>query len=120
MLQTKIEWEIRRGVDKALNWPIMDGKSVIEWAAVGMKAPRWIPVWEQLPRELNETRYPDEAGNEVTFTHSDDLLMFIPGRGIVLGRREMGNWVDSYGWFLNDDVTHWMELPEAPEEDENG
>ena len=51
MAELNIETVIKSGVEKALNEPIVDGKSITEWAAIGMKAPRWISVKDTMLRE---------------------------------------------------------------------
>ena len=49
MAEINMQAVIKSGVEKALNKPIVDGKSITEWAAIGMKAPRWISVKDRLP-----------------------------------------------------------------------
>lgn len=67
------------------------------------KAPRWIPVTEQLP-EI-DGRYLVCRYDYVTSTIFSDILLF-----------ESGIWWNGYhgGDYA---VTHWMPLPEAPKED---
>ena len=40
MAELSLEEIIKEGIEQALKEPIADGKSVTEWAAIGMKAPR--------------------------------------------------------------------------------
>jgi hypothetical protein len=88
----QIEAYIRMGGDDAI-------------AAVGELLPRWVSVDERLPE------------------HEDDVLLFVEDYGswITLGRRS------GDGWYVNeaaeggghkplDRFTHWMPLPEPPED----
>ncbi len=51
MAELSLEEIIKEGIEQALKEPIADGKSVTEWAAIGMTAPRWISVEDRLPEE---------------------------------------------------------------------
>ena len=73
-----------------------------EEIAVAQERTRWIPVTERLP----------EVGRRVLATS-----------GVFVGeafRAQSGEWARIYGpWndFLERSVTHWMPLPEGPEEE---
>lgn len=107
MAECNIEAVIKSGVEKALKKPIVDGKSITEWAAIGMKAPRWISVKDRLP----ETRHA--------------VLVYTPHHKNIwaASMHEDGNW---YIWspggrvLLDPDwhgpITHWRPFPEPPEE----
>jgi len=49
MAKLNIEEVIKSGIDEAMNKPIVNGKSVLEWAAIGMKVPQWVSVKDSLP-----------------------------------------------------------------------
>ena len=74
MAELNIEAVIKSGVEKALNKPIVDGKSITEWAAIGMKAPRWISVKDRLPETNDEVLttylYDNEPGKHYVETAS--------------------------------------------------
>jgi hypothetical protein len=104
MAEFNLEQIIKSGVEKALNKPIVNGKSITEWAAIGMKAPRWISVKDRLP---------------------EDETVVIAYVQHKIGWYRMFAWHDMYGWHSSapefddkesDYVTHWMPLPEPPEE----
>lgn len=56
MAAVDIESVIKKGVEQALNKPILNGKSVLEWAAIGMGAPQVVRCkdckhWDKTTRE---------------------------------------------------------------------
>ncbi len=57
-----------------------------------------------------EDRMPDERV-EVLITVITDNGVFVD-----IAWRENGGWNDPLGGWSNDDVTHWMLLPEPPQE----
>lgn len=98
---------IKKYIEAAINEHVYEGKSITEWTAIGMKAPRWISVKDRLP---------ETDGEYIVYITSDD------GEKCVT----CDHWVKSSHerWFLFDDagavVTHWMPLPEPPKEENNG
>lgn len=103
MAELNLETVIKSGVEKALNKPIVDGKSITEWAAIGMKAPRWISVKDEMPEDETE------------------VIIIVQHK---IGWYRAFAWHDEYGWHSSavefgdgesDFVTHWLSLPEPPE-----
>jgi len=110
MPELNIETVIKSGVEKALNKPIVDGKSVTEWAAIGMKAPRWISVKERLPEEKMNPYTQDyqEVICLLSTRFGNDVRVYKFGRGHFWnGPCE----IDKY-------ITYWMPLPAPPKEEE--
>lgn len=93
-----LEETIKAGVEKVLQKPIVDGKSVIEWAAIGMKAPRWISVKDRLPEEDGLYNVYCKDGSMAHAWFEDKWF---------IDHCECG---DGY-------VTHWMPIPEPPKEE---
>lgn len=74
------------------------------------QVPRWIPVEERLP----------EYGVRVLATdmYEEDDCTGIWTREEYPDDPEDGCWIDEPGWWhAFDEVTHWMPLPEPPEEE---
>ncbi len=101
MAEFDFENIIKKGVEAAINEPVYDGKSITEWAAVGMKAPQWINV---------EDRVPEDA--------QDYIICVLAGDGtkhVTIGTYDgwRKRWNDKFGviW-VPDRVTHWMPFPE--------
>ena len=110
-----IETVIKSGVDKALNTPVAGGKSITEWAAIGMKAPRWISVKDKLPTSI--------VNKVLVWLEHEDLNGYL-GFGHYEKYKGQEIWYDlehneafSIRGYA---VTHWMPLPEPPEEDNDG
>ena len=103
-----LESIIKKGAAKVLNKPIVDGKSVVDWAKIGMKAPRWISVKDRMP----------DVGDIVLFTGMSSFgTRFITQRGWFDGtfwKRDTGETV-----YSSTPVTHWMPLPGADGLDES-
>lgn len=104
MAELNLEEVIKSGVNKALNKPILNGKSITEWAAIGMKSPYWVSVNDKLPEK--EGRY---------------LCWFGKNKNLI--GAEIETYVREWEWFGNvasntvfENITHWMPLPEGPEE----
>ena len=96
MAEFSLEEIIKEGIEQALKEPIADGKSVTEWAAIGMTAPRWISVKDRLP----------EIGTLA--------LVFGSAGAMTVARYIAGaEWVVP-GMFSA--ITHWMPLPAPPKE----
>ena len=106
MAEYNLEQAIKNGVEKALNTPVVDGKSIMEWAAIGMKAHRWVSVNDRLPRP-----------NHV-------VLVYVHNRKIGFSYKVISwlsndrKWEGNSDDFKGDEVTHWTELPEPPKEEE--
>ena len=96
---------IQKGVEEALKEPVCDGKSIIEWAAIGMKASQWINVKDKLP-ETN--------GIYLTWCvyYDDDDDGYYR---ISKYHEEKGGW---YDWTKHDYgdsiVRYWIPLPKSP------
>lgn len=116
MAEFNLESCIKNGVEKALSMPVYEGKSITEWAAIGMKAQRWISVKDRLP---------EKRGFYLVYCymHSNKVVGFAP----VLEDVDMFDFagVKESGWYEYDGetgyyefmgVTHWMPLPEPPKE----
>ena len=115
-----LEETIRAGVEKVLQKPIVDGKSVIEWAAIGMKAPRWISV-KDMPPEANTNDevlttyfYDDKPGKYYveTATYWDDGEGNVQWDSVWDEYRVVGN--------ARKTVIAWMPMPKPykpPEEE---
>ena len=97
-----LEESIKYGVDKALNEPIVNGLSVLDWAKIGMNKWQWISVKDRLPED------------------EDDVLVY----GVSpRGRKKMA--IENYLAFEDDrprwaldgiwTVLYWMPLPKPPE-----
>lgn len=65
MAECNLEQIIKSCVDNALNKPIMNGKSITQWAAIGMKAPQWVSVEERLPEEDTDVLVWNHLGIEI-------------------------------------------------------
>lgn len=124
-----LEEAIRAGVEKALSKPIVNGKSAMEWAVIGMKTPRWISVKDHLPENadcpgefcprywvmtkygMTEGWYNPDKGCWYT------LVWFLIGRytedDIDMERGDVPKISSKI------EVTHWMPLPEPPKEGKN-
>jgi hypothetical protein len=103
MAELNIETVIKSGVEKALNEPIMDGKSITEWAAIGMKAPRWISADKRPPKQ---GRYLVLGLTRITPDHYDEANGF--------WEIQPAFWFEKSGWDRK--VKFWQMLPEPPEE----
>lgn len=114
-----LENAIRKGVEKALNSKI-DGKSITQWAAIGMKAPQWISVKDRLPDKdgkylivwkgtvsyIDIAYFLENLCDNPQFEYEDvpEVPGFYKGDGD-------GDWIVS-------GVTHWMPLPSTEGLDE--
>ena len=110
MAEFDIESIIKSGVEKALNNPAYGGKTILEWAAIGIKnGGCWISVKAKLP---------DNSGLYLTWCKPPSN-----NRGFYrLSDYKLGNgW---YDWVHHDYsdryVVFWMLLPEPPKEEEEG
>ena len=106
MAEFNLEQIIKSGVEKALNKPIVNGKSITEWAAIGMKAPRWISVKDRLP-EKNQIVIASDG------EHTWDVGMYKS----FCGKPSEWNWkkntVKTVLWWMPKDGA----LPEPPKEE---
>ena len=95
-----IESVIKNGVERALNEPIMNGKSVMQWAEIGMHSQeQWISV---------EDRLPDKQPCEYLVVNANNVET-----AICLDNR----WITPRRVTK---ITHWMPLPEPPEVMQDG
>ena len=93
MAKFDLESTIKKGVEAAINRPVYGGKSITEWAAIGMKAPQWIAVTDRMPEE------------------GTTCLLYADGCIIV------GRYIEYDQWLtpgVGKAPTHWMPLPEPP------
>ena len=81
-----------RNVEECLTWRVHGYIEQLE-----SLVPRWIPVEERLPEK-----------HRAVLVH---LRVGMIETGVHNGR----NWWDDLGIANNENVTHWMPLPEAPE-----
>ncbi len=100
MAEFYIEEIIKAGVEKALNKPIVDGKSIMEWAAIGMKAPHWINVKDRLPKN-----------NSHVIVYDEGSKMVWPSRYMAATFYE-----ENDSPYFTYHVNWWIPLPEPPEE----
>ena len=90
---------IKKGVEKALNEPFKDGKSILQWAEIGIHSqeqPHWISVEDRLP-DKQPCEYLVVNANNVETAICLDNRWITPRRVIK--------------------ITHWMPLPEPPKEE---
>lgn len=100
MAISNFEEVIKHGVERALNQPIVNGLSVVEWAKIGINSPRWISVKDRLPEENVWV-----------------LCLCRVGIREVL-RWQNGQWYhDPKHAYFESFVLYWMPLPEPPEEE---
>jgi hypothetical protein len=94
----------------------MNGMSITQWAALGMKAPQWVSVEDGLP-ELDQTVLVYAAGKIDGFNgkhvyalcsrYVQKIFPSSPGHEV---------WSIPWQYFHTDyEITHWMPLPEPPE-----
>lgn len=114
MAELNLEEVIKSGVERALNAPIVNGKTITEWAAIGMKSPNWVSVNDRLPAQkwtdyLVATRILTDGtrGYNIAWLNDDN-----------------GVWKSNDEWICDgrEIVTHWRPLPPLPKEvtrDEN-
>lgn len=130
MAEINIQAVIKSGVEKALNKPVVDGKSITEWAAIGMKAPRWISVKDRLPEiphenpqrgilvvdgngnvKLTRSLLKTEIQGEILIfddTHSDCFFVLMSGKKPRINTVIKGN-----------HIVYWMPILEPPKENED-
>ena len=76
------------------------------------EAGRWIPVTERLPEVGEEFVLVCVNGrhHNIKFAGAAEIAMY----------DEDGWWIEAYPEWKNPRVTHWMPLPDAPKEEQNG
>lgn len=121
MAAVDIDNVIKKGVEQALNEPILNGKSVLDWAEIGIHSqeqPQWISVKDRLP---------DAAGYECLVCAVNENYNQTHIFTAHTGYGEPGWWTGNVHYMnrvtspsdnrlhpaLN--VTHWMPLPTPPE-----
>jgi hypothetical protein len=114
MAKLDLEQIIKSGVEKALNKPIMNGKSITQWAAIGMTAPQWVSVEERMPEEQTPVLvyvppYSDE--DEEYIGHVAMAYYTHSARGGYWAGTD-GNVYGAIG--IIHEPSHWMPLPEPP------
>lgn len=88
----------------------------------------WISVEERLPAETHSIFFPwygkKEWSRSMWREQSDKVLVTVAfkdgSRIVTTGETHDGIWNTTISRTLEPVVTHWMPLPEPPEEDENG
>ena len=80
--------------------------------------PKWIPVTERLPEEIDQSR--GEWSAEIR--PSDDVLVWLSHekrQSVAWYSHPYKEWttVDENTVYCFEEVTHWMPLPEPPKED---
>lgn len=118
MAEFDLESIIKSSVEKALNTPVHGGKSITEWAAIGMKnGGGWISVKDALPM-LDEEVLVYAIGKIEPFIGKHVFALcnryiqcvFPSAPGYIM-------WSSPWQYFHTDyEITHWMPLPEPPEE----
>ena len=109
MAEFDLESIIKSGVEKALNTPVHGGKTISEWAAIGMKnGGGWISVKDRLPE-----RPPNVDGRLV---RRKWFLVALKSGDVLSLSYEFDE--DRWQGF-GSPVTHWMPLPEPPKEESN-
>lgn len=89
-----------------------DGETVIEFQ------PKWIPVTERLPEEMDRSR--GEWSEEIR--PSDDVLVWLSPekrQSVAWYSHSYNEWttVDENTVYCFEQVTHWKPLPEPPKEE---
>ena len=127
MAAVDIESVIKKGVEQALNKPILNGKSVLEWAEIGIHSqeqPQWISVKDRMPTETHSMFYkfygtPKWRNNAMWREESDHVLVAITfedgSQFVTSGYTQDGKWSTGISKILQYTVTHWMPLPTPPE-----
>lgn len=88
----------------------------------------WISVKDRLPAETHSIFYPwygrKEWRNAMWREQSDNVLVTVTfkdgTRLVTTGETHDGEWYTSISKTLNPIVTHWMPLPEPPQEVKRG
>ena len=106
MAEFNIENIIKKGVEDAINEPVYEGKTITEWAAIGMKAPRWISVEDKKQASIETVlftgkgRYGEWFGTKRGYF--DGVFWYADGEGAI---------------YNSTSVTHWMPMPKPPKEE---
>lgn len=117
---------IEKVVEEALNEPFKDGKSILQWAEIGIHSrerSQWISVNDDLPKErdsifANHTH----LSKHLWAKESDNVIVYVrfpDGTGTSTeGRLQDGKWWTRVSPMLEPVVTHWMPFPEPPKEED--
>ena len=118
---------IKKGVEEALNEPFKDGKSILQWAEIGIRSQewsQWISVKDRMPTETHSMFYklygtPKWRNNAMWREESDHVLVAITfedgSQFVTSGYTQDGKWSTGISKILQYTVTHWMALPKPPE-----
>ena len=106
-----LEDVIQKGVETALNKNKINGKSITQWAAIGMKAPQWVSVKDRLPEDNRFVLVCNDDGKMMVAQYIDETCQW--------QFRYMAYDVDVWDDFEQGPICWWMPLPEPPEVSEN-
>lgn len=87
-------------------------------AEIEEQKPRWIPVAERLPEEMDRSC----GGWSAEIRPSDDVLVWLSSekrQSVAWYSHTYNEWttVDENTVYCFEEVTHWMQLPPPPEEE---
>lgn len=115
MAKFDIKKVIKSGIDEAMNTPIVNGKSVLEWAEIGMKVPQWISVNDSLPDKSCEVITLSPRGTVGVHAYSEKWKAFNAHDFMSKETVEKNN--------INNFVAYWLPLtvlPDRPKTKEEG
>ena len=100
---------IKNCVKNALNEPIIEGKSIVEWATIGLESQHWISVKERVPEDVEDVLVYIEHDSWAYGANSAQRK-----REIAIGYFICGHW--HADGFSNVVGICWMPLPKPPRE----
>jgi hypothetical protein len=100
------------------------GKSIREWVEIILEQPRWISVKDRTPAETHSIFWrligSKQWNNAMWREQSDKVLVAVSfkdgTRFVTTGETHDGEWYTTVSRTLTPEVTHWMQMPEPPEE----